>query len=302
MKICNECGNRVNDNVKFCTNCGQPIIDLEEEYYDEGYDENFDEDYIDDFPEKNIHRKKPSKLPIVVMSCIIIILLGFLGKDSIIYKYYVIKGDSESSVFQSMFYYKRALNLKYKEELVNKIGEKIKTSDDFESCLNDFKGVMKAEDWNELYINNCVNRAKKNFENKDYETSWGYLEKAKQYNYNVEQFEYYDDLIDSKNGYTYGEGDYSGIEADLQDDYIISDSDTRYLTRDELTGYSKEELGYIRNEIFARYGKVFQKEKYNNYFSTMPWYSPNPLFKGNDSELNSVERANVKLIQELEAN
>ena len=36
--------------------------------------------------------------------------------------------------------------------------------------------------------------------------------------------------------------------------YLIADSDTRELTRDELWEWQYEALGYILNEIFARHG------------------------------------------------
>ena len=39
--------------------------------------------------------------------------------------------------------------------------------------------------------------------------------------------------------------------------YLIPDSNTRYLTEDELWQWDYESLGYIYNEIFARHGYVF---------------------------------------------
>lgn len=82
-------------------------------------------------------------------------------------------------------------------------------------------------------------------------------------------------------------------------DYIIPDSNTRYLSRSELMGYSKEQLAYIRNEIFARHGYVFEKAKYRNYFLSKPWYTPDYSFNY-EYDLNRVEKANVDLIKELE--
>ena len=42
--------------------------------------------------------------------------------------------------------------------------------------------------------------------------------------------------------------------------YIIPDSDTRYLADGELWAYSRETLRYIRNEILARHGYTFNTE------------------------------------------
>lgn len=83
-------------------------------------------------------------------------------------------------------------------------------------------------------------------------------------------------------------------------EYIIHDSDVRRLTEVELSGYSKAQLAYIRNEIFARYGYVFNNEEYKKYFSKQSWYTPDPSFDGNIESISQVERDNVNLLKKLE--
>ena len=84
--------------------------------------------------------------------------------------------------------------------------------------------------------------------------------------------------------------------------YIISDSNTRLLTEEELSGYTKAELGLARNEIYARHGRKFKTAEYNNYFSKCSWYSINPNYNYNDdsSNLNSIEKKNAALILKVE--
>nr|UWI48844.1 YARHG domain-containing protein [Clostridioides difficile] len=89
-------------------------------------------------------------------------------------------------------------------------------------------------------------------------------------------------------------------EVSYDDDYIIYDSDSRVLTKDELGLYSKGELAYIRNEIFARYGYVFKEEPYKSYFSNKSWYQPDYSIGADTDVLNSVEKQNVSLIKEME--
>lgn len=84
-------------------------------------------------------------------------------------------------------------------------------------------------------------------------------------------------------------------------EYIVADSNIKYLTEDELEQYSVEELGYIRNEIFARYGYIFEKDKYRDYFYSKSWYTPDPSFEGNEEDFNEYELANIELIKSLEA-
>ena len=87
---------------------------------------------------------------------------------------------------------------------------------------------------------------------------------------------------------------------DKSNDYIISDSSYRKLTKEELSQYSLKELSYIRNEIFARYGYVFKSEEFNTYFNQKDWYIPNEYFDGNIESLSEIEKYNVNLIKELE--
>ncbi|CEI73352.1 YARHG domain-containing protein [Romboutsia hominis] len=87
---------------------------------------------------------------------------------------------------------------------------------------------------------------------------------------------------------------------DKKKDFIIPDSSTRELSREELSSYTVKELSYIRNEIFARNGYVFNTEEYKEYFSQKDWYIPNPNFSGDIEQLNPIEKNNVNLIKELE--
>lgn len=86
--------------------------------------------------------------------------------------------------------------------------------------------------------------------------------------------------------------------SDDPDHEIVPESWTRKLTKAELSGCDKELLGYIRNEILARHGYPFTKEKYQEYFGGKNWYEISEDFSYGD--LSAVESANVELIQSLE--
>lgn len=83
-----------------------------------------------------------------------------------------------------------------------------------------------------------------------------------------------------------------------QGDYLLPDSDTRLYTREELSQYDKDTLALMRNEILARHGYPFQKEKYQSYFGAKSWYAEDPNFSYDS--LNSTEMANVETIKGLE--
>lgn len=81
--------------------------------------------------------------------------------------------------------------------------------------------------------------------------------------------------------------------------YFLHDSNTRLYSAEELEVYDLETLGFMRNEILARHGYVFKKDKYKNHFNAQGWYAPDPGFSY--SMLNDVEMANVETIKALEA-
>lgn len=70
------------------------------------------------------------------------------------------------------------------------------------------------------------------------------------------------------------------------------------LKRSDLKTFSKEELSYLRNEIFARHGYIFKSDKMKSYFSTKDWYLP--CFNDVTPFLNETEKSNALFIKELE--
>lgn len=83
--------------------------------------------------------------------------------------------------------------------------------------------------------------------------------------------------------------------------YILPDSNTRYLSEDELAHLDKATLRLARNEIYARHGRQFKTEDLNEYFIAQPWYE-GYISEGefDDSVLNEYEKANLVLIKSIE--
>ena len=59
-----------------------------------------------------------------------------------------------------------------------------------------------------------------------------------------------------------------------------------------------EDARKLRNEIYARRGRVFKDPWLNNYFRSLSWYKPNARFR--ESQLNAMERRNAKQILDYE--
>lgn len=81
-------------------------------------------------------------------------------------------------------------------------------------------------------------------------------------------------------------------------DYLLPDSNIHLYTSKELKAYDRETLGFMRNEILARHGYIFSKQKYIDHFESQPWYYENEYFEYSD--LNSVEMKNIETIKALE--
>lgn len=87
---------------------------------------------------------------------------------------------------------------------------------------------------------------------------------------------------------------------DMNQGYILPQSNTRLLTADELKGMSKENLRIARNEIYARYGWRFEDAALQEHFDACAWYTPAENI--DDAILSETERANKDLLVEAEKN
>jgi hypothetical protein len=70
------------------------------------------------------------------------------------------------------------------------------------------------------------------------------------------------------------------------------------LKEDDLLNFTKEELSYMRNEIYARHGYSFKKKDIRQEFDNKDWYVP--MSADIRGELTDVEKKNVELLKSLE--
>jgi hypothetical protein len=72
----------------------------------------------------------------------------------------------------------------------------------------------------------------------------------------------------------------------------------RTITEQMLRGLSLHELRLLRNEIYARHGRMFKAEWLQQYFFVQPWYAPDENFK--DEQLSGNAKLNVETIVKYE--
>jgi hypothetical protein len=73
---------------------------------------------------------------------------------------------------------------------------------------------------------------------------------------------------------------------------------SKLIRRTLLEGLFLEDASQMRQEIYARHGKVFKEPYLQKYFASFDWYKANPTFT--DAALTPIERQNIATIQAYE--
>ena len=73
---------------------------------------------------------------------------------------------------------------------------------------------------------------------------------------------------------------------------------TKPVTRTLLQGLFVEDVRKMRDEIYARHGKVFKDPWTQKYFASFDWYKANPNYS--DASLSAVEKSNLTVIAAYE--
>lgn len=89
--------------------------------------------------------------------------------------------------------------------------------------------------------------------------------------------------------------------AELTSDYIIADSDTRYLSNSDIRNFSIKQVNYAKNEIYARRGRKFRSRELQNYFNSKSWYTGTTEPEAfSESVFNQYEKENTRFLSEVE--
>jgi len=83
-----------------------------------------------------------------------------------------------------------------------------------------------------------------------------------------------------------------------QSEYVLSFSNSRKITKEDLAGLTHWQLKVARNEIYARHGREFVHQDLSCYFDKLSWYEINPVYSENN--LSSLEISNAVFILSYE--
>lgn len=92
-----------------------------------------------------------------------------------------------------------------------------------------------------------------------------------------------------------GNADLGSADIVLGDTGFVLDKPVDY---SDLISLTSDELGILRNAIFAKHGYIFKTKKYADYFSSIDWY--NPTTEDVNSMLTKLDKSNIALIQKVE--
>ena len=104
----------------------------------------------------------------------------------------------------------------------------------------------------------------------------------------------------AERNYTIVESNPYYIDYVSADTYVLSASDTKYYSRAELAGMTRQQLYLAERELFARYGGTFTDGDLAEFFNAKTWYTPDsPASNFNESRFTTIERVNLLLLRAL---
>jgi hypothetical protein len=70
------------------------------------------------------------------------------------------------------------------------------------------------------------------------------------------------------------------------------------VSQSDIAGLPRAELRRLRNTVYARHGRIFERMELQQYFDGRPWYKKRGDYTDND--LTPVDRDNINLIRAAE--
>lgn len=70
------------------------------------------------------------------------------------------------------------------------------------------------------------------------------------------------------------------------------------VSQNDIAGLSRAELRRLRNTVYARHGRIFERMELQQYFDGRPWYKKRADYT--DDDLSPIDRDNINLIRAAE--
>lgn len=295
--FCTQCGQELRDGVKFCTSCGAvvksapvqpvseqvtatPITNVEPESVQPVDTQPENVQPVDTQPE-NVQKPAKKKGIGVIIALIIVLTVIILALIGVSLVEFWIKGGKEK-IYEAM-----GISVD-----IDSDEEEAEEEEDAEEEIPEDE--IEEKDAEEEEAEEEEAEEEETEEEETEEEDAKEAEDIKEEAVKEEDVEEdYEEAVE--------EADVEAVEEEEESEYILEDSDIKYLTMDDLEGLTADECRLARNELYARHGRRFTDEALQNYFDGCSWYKGTidaSDFK--ESMLSDVEVANRDLIVEYE--
>lgn len=336
MKNCTQCGASLEDDAKFCTNCGAKVTEKQNVNNTEQVTPK-PKKFNGNGKKINLAVIAiVAAMGVVIVGTVVFQMVIKPSMDQASdYKQavaYASSGDYEqaANVFDYLGDYKDS-EQKWAESKMEQAKKYMKAESDFDTNFSNAKTLLEEVEKRQSVLTEDGKRKFTNLKEQceNYETAVHYIDTHSYYSARsllqkmdscpavTEVLETCNSAIDeTKSSSNYAAyNDYDDYDEDYDDDYdddyedyedeessdfILPNSSDEYLTASDVEDLSSRELSIARNEIYARHGRLFESEKLQDYFDDMDWYDGR-YEDVTDDELSQIEKDNIKLIQEYEA-
>lgn len=329
MKHCTNCGALLDNNAKFCTKCGTSAANAPKVKKIELPNEK----HLESEP-TGVALSKNKIVAISIVAGIVVIVAGTFLFQSVIkpnmdrssdYKQAIAcagSGDYEQAadIFAYLGDYKDA-EQKWAESKIEQAKTLTKAESDYDVNYSEAKNILTevdakqgvlSEDGKRKLIN--LKQQCKNYDNamqcindENYSKAKELLQQMdscpaveEKLTYCKNELNNIMNIGDTDDYYDDDDYDDEDYEEEEDSEYIIANSSDEYLDDSDVEDLSSRELSLARNEIYARHGRLFESERLQDYFDDLDWYDGR-YKEVTDDELSQIERDNIKLIKEYEA-
>lgn len=315
--FCTKCGNKLNQEQKFCTNCGETVLNENIKVSDDFKGQGLSNEGTDNNKFKN--------KTIIITSIIVIIILAVAAAFFIKGKY------SDKSNEENLV--ENKIDNSEEKPADNKVEVEKDKEDKDQDDIKENKWEMdksrleKSPKLKNDYVINTSNITKITFsELNDYTIDEIFVarnEMLARYGYSFTGKENLKKYFQSKSWYKENPefdgtmpseieqvnleilGSIENLKkayeksGDIKVDYVLQSSNKQVESVNRISELTDWELIIARNEIYGRYGLNFSTKEIKNHFLSKSWFKINDEV-GNDLALTEVENKNLQLILDEE--
>lgn len=275
MKFCEECGAELEDDAVFCEECGAAVESSKaEETVEQSVEQPVQVLATEKMEEKGREREKQGRKPVGAIAGAVIAVgalagVVFLAKDK------VLQNPTPEVVAEK------------EEETAEPSNAPVSTAEEKSASQQDGTSLDENSQQDGMFFDNAG-------ESQQDGTALNNTGESQQ---DRLSFDEENETTEMGGNLETDDAFCDRISEETEQQYILPNSASQYLSESDLEGLDAMTLRLARNEIYARHGRKFDDPNLQSYFDSCSWYigtiSPNDF---QESILNKYEIANRDLI------